>query len=81
MVELIWKLLEPFLGYIVAAAGGAFTLLMVWLKAKNAGRQEERNKQMKESYENERKRNTIEDRVRNASPDERDGMHEPWYRD
>jgi Flp pilus assembly protein TadB len=80
-MNLVWAILEPFLGYILAFGAGAIALLGVWTKAKKSGRDEERNKQMKEAYENERKRTTLEDRIRNAGGDDRQRMRDPWYRD
>lgn len=80
-MNLVWAILEPFLGYILAFGAGAITLFGVWAKAKRIGRDEERNKQMKEAYDHERKRTTLEDRIRSAGGDDRQRMRDPWYRD
>lgn len=75
------SLLEPFLNYIALAVGAIIGLTAFWAKAKSSGRKAERNEQLKESYENERKRQDLEDRYRNASPDDASDMRESWFRD
>lgn len=80
-LALLYTLVKPFLGELLIGLGALATMFVVFLKGKNAGKKAEQDKQLKASYENEQKRNTIEDRVSGASSSERERLHNKWYRD
>jgi hypothetical protein len=79
-MEIILALLQPFIGPLIMGLGAILAIGLAFLKGKSAGKQDEQNKQARASYENERKRENLEDSVRNSSNAERDRLYNIWSR-
>jgi hypothetical protein len=71
-------------GGIGAIVLGVLGILGTLVGIRKAGARGERKKieaeQMEANYEAEKTRDDIEDRIRGASPAERERMSNPWYR-
>lgn len=81
MLDIIYGLIKPFLGELLVGLGALLAIAMAFFKGKNDGKKQEQDKQMRANYENERLRNNIEDRVRNAADDYTQCLRNKWYRD
>lgn len=81
MLDIIYGLVKPFLGELLVGLGALLAIAMAFFKGKNDGKKQEQDRQMRANYENERLRNNIEDRVRNAADDYTQRLRNKWYRD
>jgi hypothetical protein len=75
------SILQNFGGYIAAGIG----LIIAFFFVKRAGKKEQALEDLVATQEEvihaNEDRSTVEDRVRRATPSERDGLREPWTRD